>query len=163
MLLCFTGPRAIGSPTAAVGDVGWPIPRGRRAAILSSWFRWLATSTTWLGALPADLLITGKGDQPAEIVLNPRSWQAIDAVIADRSQGPLLRNQWGDRMRRHSVAALLRRLARTAGIGSRVTPHAVRRSYITIGLQQGVPLRDRQRTARHATSPIGAVDGLCPT
>lgn len=96
------------------------------------------------------LLITGKGDKPAEIVLNPRSWQAVDAVVADRGQGPLLRNQWGNRMRRHNVAALLRRLARTAGIASRVTPHALRRSYITIGLQQGVPLRDMQRAARHA-------------
>ncbi len=41
------------------------------------------------------------------------------------------------------------RLARTAGITHRVTPHTLRRSYITIGLLQGVPLRDMQRAARH--------------
>jgi hypothetical protein len=30
-----------------------------------------------------------------------------------------------------------------------VTPHALRRSHITIGPLQGVPLRDMQRAARH--------------
>ncbi len=53
-------------------------------------------------------------------------------------------------MQPHNAAAVLRRLARTAGIPERVTPHVVPRSYITIGLLQGVPLRDRQRAARHA-------------
>ncbi|MQB02174.1 MAG: tyrosine-type recombinase/integrase, partial [Actinobacteria bacterium] len=41
-------------------------------------------------------------------------------------------------------------LAATAGITQRITPPALRRSYITIGLLQGVPLRDLQRAARHA-------------
>ncbi len=95
------------------------------------------------------LRVLGKGDKPAEIVLNPRTWQAIDQVVADRSDGPLLRNRWGNRMRRHNIASILVRLAKTAGIRAHVTPHALRRSYITVGLQQGVPLRDMQRAARH--------------
>ncbi|HVM14451.1 MAG TPA: tyrosine-type recombinase/integrase [Egibacteraceae bacterium] len=49
----------------------------------------------------------------------------------------------------HNAAAVVRRLARAAGITQPVTPHALRRSYITIGLLQGVPLRDMQRAARH--------------
>lgn len=32
----------------------------------------------------------------------------------------------------------------------RITSHALRRSYITIGLLQGVPLRDMQRAAGHS-------------
>ena len=53
-------------------------------------------------------------------------------------------------MRRHNVAAMLVRLAKTADIDVHITPHALRRSYITIGLLQGVSLRDMQRAARHA-------------
>jgi site-specific recombinase XerD len=96
------------------------------------------------------LLIMGKGDKPAEVVLNPRTQQALDQVIDGRTIGPLLRNQWRRRMQPHNAAAVLRRLARAAQITKRVTPHALRRSYITIGLLQGVPLRDMQRAARHS-------------
>jgi integrase/recombinase XerD len=53
-------------------------------------------------------------------------------------------------MQRHNAAAIIRRLAATVGIARRVTPHALRRSYITVGLLQGVPLREMQRAARHA-------------
>ena len=49
----------------------------------------------------------------------------------------------------HNAAAVVRRLANKAGITHHVTPHALRRSYITIGLLQGVPLREMQRAARH--------------
>jgi integrase/recombinase XerD len=95
------------------------------------------------------LRILGKGDKPAEVVLNPRTQQAVDQVIDDRGAGPLLRNQWRRRMQPHNAAAILNRLAGPAGITQHITPHALRRSYITIGLLQGVPLRDMQRAARH--------------
>lgn len=95
------------------------------------------------------LRIVGKGDKPAEVVLNPRTQQAIDGAIGQRHNGPLLRNEWLRRMQPHNASAIVRRLARTASITHRVTPHALRRSYITIGLLQGVPLRDMQRAARH--------------
>ncbi len=95
------------------------------------------------------LLIVGKGDKPAEVVLNPRTQQAIDAAVAVRRDGPLLRNRCGRRMQPHNAGTAINRLARIAGITRRVTPHALRRSYITIGLLQGVPLRDMQRAARH--------------
>ena len=52
-------------------------------------------------------------------------------------------------MQRHNAAAIICRLAATAGIARRVTLHALRRSYITIGLLQGVSLREMQRAACH--------------
>lgn len=55
-------------------------------------------------------------------------------------------------MQRQNAASIITRLARRVGINRRVTPHALRRSYITIGLLQGVPLRDMQRAARHANA-----------
>lgn len=53
-------------------------------------------------------------------------------------------------MQPHNAAAVLRRLACAARVTRRVTPHALRRSHITIGLLQGVPLREMQRAARHS-------------
>jgi hypothetical protein len=38
------------------------------------------------------LRIPGKGDKPAEVVLNPRTQQAVDQAVDGRSAGPLLRN-----------------------------------------------------------------------
>lgn len=35
------------------------------------------------------LRILGKGDKPAEMVLNPRTQQALDQAVADRAAGPL--------------------------------------------------------------------------
>ncbi len=96
------------------------------------------------------LQIIGKGDKPGEVVLNPRAQQALDQAVDGRIAGPLLRNQWRRRMQPHNAAAVLRRLASDAHITNRVTPHALRRSYITIGLLQGAPLRDMQRAARHS-------------
>jgi len=95
------------------------------------------------------LRILGKGDKPADVVLNPRTHQAVDQAVDGRTTGPLLRNQWRHRMQPHNAAAILRRLASAAAVTVPVTPHALRRAYITIGLLQGVPLRDMQRAARH--------------
>jgi site-specific recombinase XerD len=103
-------------------------------------------------SLPADLRILGKGDKPAEIPLNPRTQQAIAEAVHGRGDGPLLLNEWGNRMQRHNAAAIITRLAHRVGIARRVTPHALRRSYITIGLLQGVPLREMQRAARHTNA-----------
>ncbi|MDQ3972986.1 MAG: tyrosine-type recombinase/integrase [Actinomycetota bacterium] len=96
------------------------------------------------------LRVLGKGDKPAEVVLNARTQQVVLEAVDGRRAGPLLRNQWRRRTSPHNAAAIVHRLGRAAGIGRRMTPHALRRSYITIGLLQGVGLRDVQRAARHS-------------
>jgi integrase len=60
-------------------------------------------------------------------------------------------------MQHHNAAAIVVRLARRVGITRRVTPHALRRSYITIGLLQGVPLREMQRAVRHTKADTTVV------
>jgi integrase/recombinase XerD len=85
------------------------------------------------------LQVLGKGDKPALIVLNLRTYYL--SAIDGRAHGPLLLNRAQRRMQRHNAAAIIRCLATTAGIAGRLTPHALRRSYITIGLLQGAPLR----------------------
>jgi integrase/recombinase XerD len=100
------------------------------------------------------LQVLGKGDKPALIVLNPRTYQAIDQAPSGRAHGPLLLNQAKRRMQRHNAATIIRRLAAAAGITHRVTPHALRRSYITVGLLQrrvlaGDATRCPPRQSRH--------------
>jgi integrase len=92
------------------------------------------------------LRVLGKGDKPAEIPLNPQTQQAIDQALGGRSSGPLLLNRWANRMQCHNAAAIIIRLARHVGIVRHVTPHSLRRSYITIGLLQGPSDRLQART-----------------
>jgi integrase/recombinase XerD len=91
-----------------------------------------------------------KGDKPTVVALAPPTMQALATVIAGRSSGPLLRNANGRRMTASNVQYLVAALAREAGIGKGLTPHGLRHSAITLGLDAGVSLRDMQDFARHA-------------
>ena len=53
-------------------------------------------------------------------------------------------------MTAYNVQYLVARLAPDAGITIHLTPHGLRHSAITIGLDAGVSLRDTQDFARHA-------------
>ena len=116
------------------------------------------------------LRIIGKGEVSGGGA-QPRTQQAIDAAVGQRHDVPLLRNGWERRVQPHNAAATFRRLARTAGITHRITPHVLRRSYITSGPLQGVPLPEMQCAARHVkantpsatTSPTGRFTGTRPS
>jgi integrase/recombinase XerD len=95
-------------------------------------------------------LRTTKGDQPTVVALAPPTMQAIAAAIGGRQAGPLLLNRAGRRMTTYNVQYLVAALARDARIDKHVTPHGLRHSAITIGLDAGVSLRDMQDFARHA-------------
>ncbi len=53
-------------------------------------------------------------------------------------------------MDRYAADRMVKRLARTAGISKRISPHSLRHSFITAALDAGVPLRDVQEAASHA-------------
>jgi integrase/recombinase XerD len=95
-------------------------------------------------------LTTTKGDRPTIVALAPPTMQAVDAAIDGRERGPLLVNRAGRRMTAYNVQYLVAVLARDAGIEVHLTPHGLRHSAITIGLDAGVSLRDMQDFARHA-------------
>jgi integrase len=95
-------------------------------------------------------LRTTKGDKPTVVALAPPTMQAVAAAIDDRATGPLLLNGRGRRMTPYNVCYLVAGLAREAGVGKPLTPHGLRHSAITIGLDAGVALRDMQDFARHA-------------
>ena len=75
----------------------------------------------------------------------------MDSAVANRVDGPLLRNTVGRRLDRHAATRRLRRLADHAGIRlPRMHPHMLRHTYVTTMLDAGVDLRDVQIAARHA-------------
>ena len=53
-------------------------------------------------------------------------------------------------MDRRSIHRYVARTARAAGITRPIGPHALRRTVGTVGLNQGIPLRNIQRLLRHA-------------
>lgn len=71
-----------------------------------------------------------------------------NSLITD---GILFVNRYGARMRPQSVRAKLRRLARDAGLGRRVTPHMLRHTAATLLIETGVDIRFVQRLLGHSS------------
>jgi len=76
--------------------------------------------------------------------------QALLHAAAGRELGPLLVKSSGRSYVRQEIAALLRTLCNRAGVQTRLTPHGLRATFITLALNDGVALRDVQEAARHA-------------
>jgi integrase/recombinase XerD len=96
------------------------------------------------------LTFVGKGDKPARVPVPLPALPAVQAAIDGRTSGPLLRTRTGAGMDRRSVHRYVARTAQVAGIRRPIGPHALRRTVGTVGLNQGIPLRDIQRLLRHA-------------
>jgi integrase/recombinase XerC/integrase/recombinase XerD len=96
------------------------------------------------------LTFIGKGDKPARVPVPLPALPAVQAAIDGRTSGPLLRTRTGAGMDRRSVHRYVAGTAQAAGISRPIGPHALRRTVGTVGLNQGIPLRDIQRLLRHA-------------
>ena len=96
------------------------------------------------------LQILGKGNKPATIPLVPRTAQTIDLAVGERSEGPILRRRDGQRLDRRTAHRWVRSIGKLAGLGA-IHPHMLRAAFIMAALDAGVPLRDVQLAARHAT------------
>ena len=92
--------------------------------------------------------ITGKGGRIDVVAIPPRTVAALDAMNVE--SGPLFVDDNGDRLNRHQVTRIVKRLARAAGIDGKVSPHSLRHSAVTIALDADVPLHIVQDMARHA-------------
>jgi site-specific recombinase XerD len=95
------------------------------------------------------LRVLGKGNKPATIPLVPRTARTIDLAVGERSEGPILRRQDGERLDRRTAHRWVRSIGKRAGLGA-VHPHMLRAAFIMAALDAGVPLRDVQLAARHA-------------
>jgi integrase/recombinase XerD len=61
-----------------------------------------------------------------------------------------LRTRTGAALDRRAVRRYVNATARAAGIARPIGPHALRRTVGTVGLNQGIPLRDVQHLLRHS-------------
>lgn len=98
------------------------------------------------------LTFVGKGDVPARVPVPIPALAAVQALVDGREAGALLRTRTGRQMDRRDVYRMVGRTARAAGIARPISPHALRRMVGTVGLTQGIPLREVQRLLRHARS-----------
>jgi site-specific recombinase XerD len=96
------------------------------------------------------LVVLRKGGKTVTVPLASRTARAIDLVIGELAEGPMLLAHHGDRLDRHGAARIVRRIARRTGINKGVGPDTLRHAFITAALDAGVPLRDVQEAASHA-------------
>jgi integrase/recombinase XerD len=96
----------------------------------------------------------GKGGKSRRRALTPAAAAAVDLYLASReiSGGPLFATASGERIDRHAVFRLVRRLARDAGIPGweRLSPHSLRHAFATTARAEGVALEDVQDAMGHA-------------
>jgi site-specific recombinase XerD len=98
------------------------------------------------------LRVTRKGGSQAPIPLAPRTTEAVDSYVGDRTSGPLFVTATGKRWQRSEAWRMLRRLARDAipAKAESIHPHDLRHAFVTLSLDAGASLRDVQDAAGHA-------------
>lgn len=99
------------------------------------------------------LRIAGKGraaNETRPFPIPPDVGHVLDTAINGRTTGPVLLKSTGKPYLRQEISSLLTTLTRRAQIPTKLTPHGLRSTFITLALNDGVALRDVQDAARHA-------------
>jgi integrase/recombinase XerD len=99
----------------------------------------------------------GKGNKAAHVPVPVPAMRALERVTRERQAGPLLLNADGKRMDRACAARMLKRLTKAAGVEQHITPHGLRRTFVTTGLLNKVPIYDMQLAARHVSPSTTAL------
>lgn len=102
------------------------------------------------------LTVHGKGQKVEMVPMPPVTATAVHAAIGTRDVGPVIVTAHGTRLTRSRAKSWLTKLCEDAGVPP-VPPHALRRTAIQLLLAEGVPLREVQMFARHASSTTTAV------
>lgn len=108
------------------------------------------------------LKIVGKGGKPATIPLPRPVAEILRAAAGDRTHGPVIvrpplaRDAQERPWTRRAAAYAVTLLCAAAGIDKPISPHSLRHTFVTLGLDAGIPLRDMQVAARHADPRVTA-------
>lgn len=103
--------------------------------------------------------VLGKGNKErialfgsvAEAALKLYLQQGRPRLATEESGHALFLNRFGERLRRVSIIRMLDRYARQAGVERKVTPHALRHSFATHLVDEGVDIRLIQELLGHAS------------
>jgi integrase/recombinase XerD len=105
----------------------------------------------------------GKGGKRRQVGLSASAMASLNKLIEDRkdktSQAHLFLNKDGKPMSRHGLFQRLERIGKAVGVT--VTPHALRRAFVTINANKGRPLQMLQRACGH--SDIKTTMSYCRT
>lgn len=112
-----------------------------------------------VGDVKADstfLRIRGKGNKDRIVPLLPIVWQNIAAYLAECPYAlvegePMFVGARGERLSPRMVQRLMEKLRNRMGLGDHLTPHALRHSFATQLLAEGVDLRSIQQLLGHAS------------
>jgi len=96
--------------------------------------------------------LTRKGSKERILPLSASVADLLELHVADRTSGPLLVDEDGQRIDRFEVDRILTRLGKRAGVlgGRDLTPHVLRASRITHMIDDKEPLAEIQAFADHA-------------
>ncbi len=101
--------------------------------------------------------VLGKGNKERVALFGSRAEEALRLYLTDgrgklaseRSGNALFLNRFGNRLGRVSIIRMLDRCAKQAGIERKVTPHALRHSFATHLVDEGVDIRLIQEMLGH--------------
>ena len=98
------------------------------------------------------LVVTRKGGKRSTVPLAPRTAEAVESYVGERTTGPLFITRTGERWHRTEAWRTLRRLAKVAvpTKANTLHPHDLRHGFVTLSLDAGASLRDVQDAAGHA-------------
>jgi len=107
---------------------------------------------------PAYVRCLGKGAKERTIPVYEQASKAISRYLDDsrailiksRAQAALFVNRRGERLTRQGFWLILKNYAKSARIGTHVTPHTLRHSFATHMLRGGASVRDVQELLGHA-------------
>jgi integrase/recombinase XerD len=105
------------------------------------------------------LRVTRKGRKRGIVPLAPIVCGAVDEFLAGRAEGPLLPRLHCSGVVMDPLAGISRQtayervrfLADWAGVNPELSPHSLRRSFVTLALQDGAPLHQVQLAVGHAS------------
>lgn len=104
------------------------------------------------------LKFVGKGGKSAMPPIPPQAWRILEPLTRGEPAAPLLlRPNTGTAMDRISAARTVIRLTKAAGIERHVTPHDLRRGYVSGLFDAGASMRQAQTGARHADPRMTAL------
>lgn len=93
-----------------------------------------------------------KGNRSGNVPLAPRTSWAFDNHLGTRTSGPIFRKRGGVRMDRPAASRIVHRVIKKAGITKHITPHSLRHTFMTLGLDAGVSVRDMTNTMGYSDS-----------